>query len=322
MMAPNNDKALPGVAGLAALKTRFSFSDIKDSIAGREEQILDSLGVNWESRRAIRCPFPDHEDKSPSWRWNSTKGKYYCSCGHGDVFDVVARILGTSIKGAAQWVMESGYIRTDPELIRAAVEFKKAKLDHARVEEQIAAEEATAADQRRWTEAKEATGTAYSRNKKLFPLGCRQDGKNLLAPLTNDTGRLVAIEYIYPDGLKMTSKGAITAGLSFKIGKPTNGVINICEGVADAWAIHAMTGDAVAAARGSRNLPAVALLLANQYPLHRIVVWADSDAAGMKAADKAQELVDRAEVQYPAPGCNDPWETFAAMQECAEVTHD
>lgn len=321
-MTPNNDKALPGAAGLAALKTRFSFSDIKDNIAGREELILDALGINWESKRAIRCPFPDHDDKTPSWRWDSRKSKFYCSCGHGDVFDVVARVLGVSLKKAACWVMDSGYTCTDPDLIRAAVELKKAKLDHAHADEQIAAQEATASDQRRWSEAKVATGTAYSRNKRLFPLGCRQDGQILLVPLTNDTGRLEAIEYIHPDGLKMTSKGASTAGLSFKVGKPKNGVIHICEGVSDAWAIHAMTGEAVAAARGSGNLPAVAVLLANQFPLHRIVIWADSDAAGMNAADKAQKLVDRAEVQYPAPGCKDPWETFAAMPECAEVSHE
>lgn len=321
-MTPNNDKPLPGAAGIAALKMRFSFSDIKDSIAGREEQILDALGVNWESKRAIRCPFPDHDDKTPSWRWDSRMSKFYCSCGHGDVFDVVARVLGVSLKNAACWVMNSGYIRTDPDLIRAAVELKKTKLDQARVDEQIAAEEATAIDQRRWSEAKAATGTAYSRNKRLFPLGCRQDGQILLAPLTDSTGRLVAVEYIKPDGLKMTTKGACVAGLSFKIGKPTSGVIHVCEGVADAWAIHEITGESVAAARGAGNLPSVTLLLADQFPAHRIVVWADADAAGIEAAAKAQELVDRAEVQYPAPGCKDPWETFAAMPEYAEVSHD
>lgn len=314
-MTAHNKQARAGALGLAAPKSRMSFAEIKDSIAGREEQILDALRIPWESKRPIRCPFVDHDDQNPSWRWDSRKSKFYCSCGHGDVFDIVARVLGISTKKAARWVMDSGYIRIDPQEIRAALELKKSKLEHARIDKQIAAQDATASDQRRWAAALPVTGNGYSQKKGLFPLGCRQDGHVILAPLTDSTGTIRAVEYIYPSGDKRTIKGAATAALSYKVGKIRDGVINVCEGVADAWAVHDMTGEAVAAARGTGNLPTVVHLLADQFPKHRIVVWADADAPGIKAVEKAQKLVDRLEVIYPDTGCKDPWETWHARRK-------
>lgn len=68
--------------------------DARTEFAGRETDILQALGIAWSSKRKIRCPFPDHEDRDPSWRWDEGARKYFCSCSNGDIFDVVARMKG------------------------------------------------------------------------------------------------------------------------------------------------------------------------------------------------------------------------------------
>jgi hypothetical protein len=61
--------------------------------------------VNTQNEHAIRscCPFPDHDDKSPSFRIFTTglkKGKWVCSCGTGNLFDFVMRAEQVEFKQA------------------------------------------------------------------------------------------------------------------------------------------------------------------------------------------------------------------------------
>lgn len=42
---------------------------IQEAVKGREEEILDALGVDWRAgNQHITCPYPTHDDSSPSWR--------------------------------------------------------------------------------------------------------------------------------------------------------------------------------------------------------------------------------------------------------------
>ncbi len=71
------------------------FANAHAEIAGREEALLAALGISWPGRGGhIRCPFPDHEDRNPSWRWDSDLVRWFCTCGHGDVFDAIGRMRG------------------------------------------------------------------------------------------------------------------------------------------------------------------------------------------------------------------------------------
>jgi putative DNA primase/helicase len=56
-------------------------------------------GISWPPKKGkhIHCPFPGHEDKNPSWRWDSKNGAWFCSkCGGGDVLHTVQRMKGLS----------------------------------------------------------------------------------------------------------------------------------------------------------------------------------------------------------------------------------
>ena len=77
-----------------------------DRVVGREVELLARLGVNWPQpgQHHIRCPFPDHEDRHPSWRWAAERHAWFCTCGGGDLISAVMRMQACSFKDAVRWV--------------------------------------------------------------------------------------------------------------------------------------------------------------------------------------------------------------------------
>jgi putative DNA primase/helicase len=72
-------------------------------------EILASLGIAWTGKNPrIRCPFPDHHDENPSWRWDDAEGRCHCTCegGGGDIIDVAGRMRGTDFKGALDYLSD------------------------------------------------------------------------------------------------------------------------------------------------------------------------------------------------------------------------
>jgi hypothetical protein len=98
---------------------------IRDAVEGREVEVLRALGIPWSGRaRHIRCPFPDHDDKRPSWRWDVGKLRAFCTCGTASIFDVVCRMRGIGFEAAKIAVAEM-IGRTD--LIRPRAQKRRAK---------------------------------------------------------------------------------------------------------------------------------------------------------------------------------------------------
>jgi hypothetical protein len=85
-------------------KSKRSAADIKAALRGREHDVLRRLGINWPPKAGdhILCPFPGHDDKTPSWRWVDAKSRWYCTCGFGsgDIIDAV-KIQGNLSPSAA-----------------------------------------------------------------------------------------------------------------------------------------------------------------------------------------------------------------------------
>ena len=84
-------------------------SAAKALLAGRERDLLARLGITQAKRgQHIRCPTPSHEDRNPSWRWDEDKRRYFCSCGNGDILDlIIAMGRASDAKGAAQWACDA-----------------------------------------------------------------------------------------------------------------------------------------------------------------------------------------------------------------------
>jgi hypothetical protein len=82
---------------------------IRDAVAGRETEVLSALGIQWNGQSGhIRCPYPDHKDEHPSWRWNPVKRKAQCTCTRSSsIFDVVCKVKGINFEAAKIWIAET-----------------------------------------------------------------------------------------------------------------------------------------------------------------------------------------------------------------------
>ena len=102
---------------MTAATIYVSTPDMKAAVTGRETEILTSLGIDWRKGRPhIRCPYPQHEDRNPSWRWDEQRARAHCSCANGDtIFNVVMKIEGIDFNAAKLRIAE---LLGRPDLIR------------------------------------------------------------------------------------------------------------------------------------------------------------------------------------------------------------
>jgi uncharacterized protein (DUF927 family) len=88
-------------------QSRSIIDEAKDRAAGRETVVFAKLGIQLPDRgQHIRCPFPDHDDHNPSWRWDAKDRKSHCSCGHEDIIGNVQKVLRVSAHDAGQFILE------------------------------------------------------------------------------------------------------------------------------------------------------------------------------------------------------------------------
>jgi hypothetical protein len=91
--------------------TRFvATKAVRAAARGRETDILDALSIPWrQGRPHIQCPYPDHVDNNPSWRWDSKKDCAFCTCQSGkadDIFDIVMKVRRLDFEAAKILVAE------------------------------------------------------------------------------------------------------------------------------------------------------------------------------------------------------------------------
>src|SRR6516165_5819298 len=85
--------------------------EIRAAVKGRESDILDALGIAWRNGRPhITCPYPDHDDHDPSWRWHAKSDRAFCTCitdrKSDGIFDVVMKMKATGFDAAKIIVAE------------------------------------------------------------------------------------------------------------------------------------------------------------------------------------------------------------------------
>jgi len=123
---------------------------------------------------------------------------------------------------------------------------------------------------------------------------------NLLIPLINignNSGEILNIQSIYPDGTKRFMKEALVKGLCFPIGEQKTDIetLYIAEGFSTAATVHLLTKELVLAAMNAGNLKSVALLARKRWPTAKIVIagdddWCTKQRTGINAGfDKARE---------------------------------
>lgn len=128
------------------------------------------------------------------------------------------------------------------------------------------------------------TPKLYHERKGVDLLGARLDGDTVVVPLFNAQRERVGEQRISPDGQKRFSKGLAKDGAFGVCGKLGSGKVFVAEGWATAASVAmAMQGNAVFALDAG-NLPKVCEALSEAFPQVELVVAADNDAPGIKAA--------------------------------------
>ena len=66
---------------MTAGKPYVTTNSIRTAATGREKDILAALGIPWDNTSShLRCPYPDHPDLDPSWRWDNKRNVAFCTC--------------------------------------------------------------------------------------------------------------------------------------------------------------------------------------------------------------------------------------------------
>jgi hypothetical protein len=70
-----------GSSAVSAREPYIPTAAICDAVRGRESEVLRALGIQWSGNSShIRCPYPDHPDHEPSWRWDEKRNIAFCTC--------------------------------------------------------------------------------------------------------------------------------------------------------------------------------------------------------------------------------------------------
>jgi putative DNA primase/helicase len=89
----------------------LSATAVKSRAEGRWSEVVSALvGFKLDDRHH-HCPLPGHPDAHPSWRWDSGKERWFCTCGQGDALDLVQAIEGIDFRGAIERAV--GILRLD-----------------------------------------------------------------------------------------------------------------------------------------------------------------------------------------------------------------
>lgn len=124
----------------------------------------------------------------------------------------------------------------------------------------------------------------YHERKGVKLLGAELDGDTVVVQLYNAQRQKVGQQRITPDGQKRFTKGLAKDGAFGVIGKLESGRVFVAEGWATAASCAMATNGNAVFALDAGNLPKVCAALSKAFPHLELVVAADNDAAGLKAA--------------------------------------
>lgn len=129
-------------------------------------------------------------------------------------------------------------------------------------------------------------GHPYLSRKRIAPERLSQAGNKLLVPMSDAEGHLWNVQSIDLDGEKRFLTGGRIKGTFWWAGKVTDRLV-IGEGMATVAAVRRATGLPVVAAMTAGNLPDIAAAIHDKRPDLQLIIAADDDEAGMKAARTA-----------------------------------
>lgn len=271
------------------------------------------------------CPF--HEERTPSFRVNDTKGVFHCfgCAAAGDVIDFVKAAEGMSFIEAVRFLADG----EDLPAVDPAARERQARADRADREAAILAAQA------QWHEARSISGTPaelYLRSRGIIeppPPSIRfarvpiwrdkktgADGRPfpaLIAACQNAAGKIVGVQRIFltEDGRKKDgmakpklSLGQVR-GCAVRLGPPARHIL-LCEGPEDGLTLRQRRpGQSVWVSLGTGSLPFVQIPSA----IERVTIAGDNNPAGRAAVTAGIEAFQaqgrEADGDFPDPRFKD-----------------
>ena len=206
--------------------------DAHTLIQGREKDVLAALGISWPPPKGkhIRCPFPEHDDHDPSWRWDDAKRAWTCTCadGYKSIYDAVMRMNGFDFVDAVRWVKDA-VLGNDPAARKTS---PKERREQAKAEREEAAAKLAAGQGelarylRKAGPVRAVCGRlhAYLTVKGIQPHGALLDGAELLIPMQASSGEVRNLQRIFIKDIE--AGGRYTFTKKFIVGLPTNGLFH------------------------------------------------------------------------------------------------
>jgi putative DNA primase/helicase len=304
---------------------RLSAHDVHVLIANRWSEILERLGIedSFLNGRHGPCPMCGGRDR---WRFSNYRGRgdWICNgCGSGDGFDLLQRVLGWGFAEAIRAVIDAAALRNVGTPQRSTL--KRFELQPAQPSERI----------RRLLRESLAPSSVfdvvkYLRSRRVWPLPDRcvlrahpevdyfdDDGvwsgrfPALLAPITDIDGELVSLQATWLHrGRKLVDHdarktlGRLTArrGCAVRLA-PATDVLGVAEGVETALAAmrlhHIPTWATTGAPLLGRFEPPVTV--------ERLVIFADRNDAGRRAAEALRDRFGRCDVEVRTPDHAKDW---------------
>lgn len=266
--------------------------DIFKDIAGRTDEILDALGIDQRSRfRHIHCPIPSHDDHRPSFRVDSQKERFICSCSPigGSMIDLVI-----AMGHAANFVEAARWLRR--KLMIQMTTVKPFRIENNFVEDAQDAKESANRDDilRVFSHCVDVPPFhPYLVKKGILPLGARYEAtlKSIVLPIHDSDYVFQGMEYIDDRGNKFCIDGTKKSGNGLMLGNPDSSpVLCVTEGWATGVSVHtALGGVPVLVTFGAGNLSAVKNFVK---PDQDVWFFADKDENGIKAANDAAKKLD------------------------------
>lgn len=169
------------------------------------------------------------------------------------------------------------YTVEEKAAIKARIEAEKAARQAEREAEQAAAAEEA---NKRWDAADLPDTHPYLERKGIKVNGARLEGENLLIPQRDESGKIVGLQTISPDGEKRFISGSKKQGTYYLMAARAEllDIIFICEGFATGASIRDAMGFPIVVAFDAGNLEPVAQVIRAKYPTAQIIIAADNDA--------------------------------------------
>ena len=297
---------------------------IKERLHATLPSLFTALGISTDGRgQHIRCPLPSHNDRNPSFRWDNKRLAWFCSCGGGDVLALVQGMLSLSFTDALKWAC--AWLDGDCHTTLANTPATPLKKPNSAA---VSVNENKERALKIWKQAKPLAGTLAERylqehrgitlnplppslrfHPRLYHKDSEQHFPALVTAIQAPDKAITAVHRIFLD--PTTAAKANVQNPKLTLGSMNGGAVRLaaagetlilCEGLEDGLTLLQATGLPTWATLGTAGLVNVHI----PDTVQEIIIAADSDPAGQKAALAAAERFTREgrEVRIATPPQN------------------